>query len=416
MSFSLVAHFDADVLLADWGSEIDVPHPLACGAAPATAGTCVVDKVWVKDSSGKYHAESTGVVSIVDPGVAPGLVRLRGEDHEAAYVALGVIPVSYLARLSVWFGTSILGESSQPADPAGADTGPPMWAYRSAVTDHAALSNLDYPSSGHTGFAPAAHVHNGADVTSGTLNGDRLPALSQTTRGGVPATGVPSDKFLRDDGTWQAAGSGAGSISVVLIDPSPASVNLSNEGIIDWFATTEANPPRTLAYSVLHSKPLGGQMMLSFDGVCGAASGVSWGLASTTPTAPLRTTNAGDDTGYLLTNNPFFTYIGDTSGAVLTGFGFRFRVPARVTSQVLRIYTGTSYRIEITMTAHLTDGSVADVVNVYDQPATGNHPICYKVTFQSAEAGAELEIKILCTKRYGTYGYVCFWAATLAAS
>ena len=256
-----------------------------------------------------------------------------------------------------------------------------------------------------------------APLDASTLvDGDHLPTMSQTKKGGVPATGAPSGLFLRDDATWQAAGSGAGSISVVLIDPSPASVNLSNEGIIDWFATTEANPPRTLAYSVLHSKPLGGQMMLSFDGVCGAASGVSWGLASTTPTAPLRTTNAGDDTGYLLTNNPFFTYIGDTSGAVLTGFGFRFRVPARVTSQVLRIYTGTSYCIEITMTAHLTDGSVADVVNVYDQPATGNHPICYKVTFQSAEAGAELEIKILCTKRYGTYGYVCFWAATLAAS
>lgn len=51
---------------------------------------------------------------------------------------------------------------------------------------------------------PTAHEHAGADVTSGTLDGDRLPALSTTKKGGAPATGTPSGKFLKDDGTWAA--------------------------------------------------------------------------------------------------------------------------------------------------------------------------------------------------------------------
>jgi len=53
-----------------------------------------------------------------------------------------------------------------------------------------------------TTFTPSSHTHSGADITSGTVDGDRLPSLSTTKRGGVPATGTPSGKFLRDGGTW----------------------------------------------------------------------------------------------------------------------------------------------------------------------------------------------------------------------
>lgn len=47
-------------------------------------------------------------------------------------------------------------------------------------------------------------------INSGTLSGDRLPAMSATKRGAVPATGTPSGLFLKDDGTWAAGGSGGG--------------------------------------------------------------------------------------------------------------------------------------------------------------------------------------------------------------
>jgi len=41
-----------------------------------------------------------------------------------------------------------------------------------------------------------------ATLTSGILDGDRLPVFSVTKKAGVPATGIPSGKYLKDDGTW----------------------------------------------------------------------------------------------------------------------------------------------------------------------------------------------------------------------
>lgn len=45
------------------------------------------------------------------------------------------------------------------------------------------------------GYAPL-----GAD---GLIDGDDLPAMSSAKKGGVPPTGTPADKFLRDDKSWQ---------------------------------------------------------------------------------------------------------------------------------------------------------------------------------------------------------------------
>ena len=50
--------------------------------------------------------------------------------------------------------------------------------------------------------AASSHNQGAETITSGALDGDRLPALSSTKKGGVPATGTPSGKYLKDDGTW----------------------------------------------------------------------------------------------------------------------------------------------------------------------------------------------------------------------
>jgi hypothetical protein len=52
--------------------------------------------------------------------------------------------------------------------------------------------------------APTAHNQDANTINSGTLDGDRLPIISTTKKGGVPATGTPSGKFLKDDNTWAA--------------------------------------------------------------------------------------------------------------------------------------------------------------------------------------------------------------------
>lgn len=59
------------------------------------------------------------------------------------------------------------------------------------------------------GKAAATHYHAATDINSGSLDGDRLPALSTTKKGGVPATGSPSGKYLKDDGTWAAPAGGS---------------------------------------------------------------------------------------------------------------------------------------------------------------------------------------------------------------
>lgn len=60
----------------------------------------------------------------------------------------------------------------------------------------------------------AADIPNlaGTILTSGTVDGDRLPAMSQTKQGAVPLTGVPTGtKYLCDDSTFKTpAGAGGG--------------------------------------------------------------------------------------------------------------------------------------------------------------------------------------------------------------
>jgi len=64
-----------------------------------------------------------------------------------------------------------------------------------------------------------------ATLTSGTLDGDRLPGFSTTKRAGVPATGAPSGKFLKDDETWATpAGGGGGGSGTFMIDDGTSSV------------------------------------------------------------------------------------------------------------------------------------------------------------------------------------------------
>lgn len=59
--------------------------------------------------------------------------------------------------------------------------------------------------------SPLTHNHQASEITSGTLDGDRLPAISTTKAGAVPATGTPTGKLLKDDGTW-ATFSGTGDV------------------------------------------------------------------------------------------------------------------------------------------------------------------------------------------------------------
>ena len=51
-------------------------------------------------------------------------------------------------------------------------------------------------------YAALSHTHAASALTSGTLDGTRLPALSASKPGGAPATGTPGGLYLRDDNSW----------------------------------------------------------------------------------------------------------------------------------------------------------------------------------------------------------------------
>ena len=80
-------------------------------------------------------------------------------------------------------------------------------------------------------------------LTSGTLDPARLPAMSQASKGAVPATGVPSGLYLKDDGTFDTpAGTGTGdvsSIDAVAVDNQIVRENLTSGKSIQKVASDD---------------------------------------------------------------------------------------------------------------------------------------------------------------------------------
>ena len=86
-------------------------------------------------------------------------------------------------------------------------------------------------------YATISHNHAGTDITSGTIDGDRLPAMSTTKKGAVPLTGTPSGKYLKDDGSWDTPAGGGGGVSS--LDTATGTVTLGS--VINGLAA-KANP------------------------------------------------------------------------------------------------------------------------------------------------------------------------------
>jgi hypothetical protein len=203
----------------------------------------------VDEIAGKYHVSRQ---IIIDDLTALGLYNPDSTDsiaeHEREYdhTALGSgmtgdnvsivpgVPLDFV-RIKVGGGIEDSGKNAVDFEVAGAAAA--VIVVHEAANDHSLLhSNSNDPTSdekaalaGSSGTpptaanpfvddadtrlsdnrTPTAHNHAGADINSGTIDGDRLPGLSAAKKGGVPATGVASGKFLKDDGTWATpAGSG----------------------------------------------------------------------------------------------------------------------------------------------------------------------------------------------------------------
>ena len=94
--------------------------------------------------------------------------------------------------------------------------------------------------------------------------------------------------------------------------------------------------------------------------------------------------------------------------------GYSFTVPADTTTRTLTIYAG-GYSINSSVTAHLSDGSAADVVLTAGQ--SGLYTNAYTITYHAASAGQTLKITLLKTGNIvGTTGSVDLIGAYLAGA
>jgi hypothetical protein len=152
-------------------------------------------------------------------------------------------------------------------------------------------------------------------------------------------------------------------VLTVMRATAPNSINLTSDGTLDWEdyglnGATTVNRKNGVTAAISHTTT-GGLNQYGFF-----PTAISW--SDGTPTATANNTN---------------------NGVYITGInnGFTWVVPADTTQRVLRLYIG-EFRGEGTMVAHLSDGSLADVV-VTDKNNGGLSMSRFEIVFRATSAG-----------------------------
>ena len=193
---------------------------------------------------------------------------------------------------------------------------------------------------------------------------------------------------------------GSGSLNASHTLAPSSVINLSVEGARDWFA------PAGSTSGNYHSKMLGGQIMKSFDWVTAGGAFFAQGSSYS-----INSAASDDATGLSLAS--FKTDQGMFMPGSGTGFGFRLRAPANSSEvRTLKLYCSV-FSGALTLTAHLSDGSAADVTDVVDVGAAGYNFFVWTVSYQSARDGQEVELSGILTTNRGSTPNVKFIAATL---
>lgn len=120
---------------------------------------------------------------------------------------------------------------------------------------------------------PLEHNHDASTVNAGTLDGDRLPAISSTKRGGVPATGSPTGKILKDDGNWTTLNGKGYAINVQALTSSPS------DGATVYFGMLPKAPVTTGGNSKIYIRKAGAIKIAEIYCYSGTAgSNEAWSL------------------------------------------------------------------------------------------------------------------------------------------
>ena len=168
----------------------------------------------------------------------------------------------------------------------------------------------------------------------------------------------------------------------------PATVDLTSEGALDWVHAG-------LAIATDVNRKSGGAPLLTFttSGVGGQygmyAPAYSWTNGMPTASA---TTKAG-----IYANG--------------VGNGFTLTLPAAATARTLNVYV-TAFNAHATLTAHLSDGAVADYSDT-QALGTANTFFKYSIVVRDATPNAQLVVTWTLTQAGSGYSSVDFMAATL---
>jgi hypothetical protein len=141
--------------------------------------------------------------------------------------------------------------SQEQIFPAPAPTGKVLkddgtWVAMSGAAPPYAQSDVTDLVSDLAGKAASSHNQDASTINAGTLDGDRLPALASAKKGGCPATGTPSGKYLKDDGTW-ATPAGGGGLGYVLNGGGANQATTTDSQTMYWGSIIALAPTTTAA-------------------------------------------------------------------------------------------------------------------------------------------------------------------------
>lgn len=176
--------------------------------------------------------------------------------------------------------------------------------------------------------------------------------------------------------------------------PSGGSVDLTNEGALDWghWGLYEAS-------SFIHKGVVSPQIS-NYTVLGGGAVSRFADLSYThTWTDGWGTPSATANTGVFISGTP--------------GNGFQLTAPADTTSRTLKLYVGAWYA-KGELTAQLSDGSAPTYTNVSVDATGGTSNYAYVLTYKAGSAGQTLTVSYTLKTNYNApYGNVTLQAATL---
>lgn len=221
-------------------------------------------------------------------------------------------------------------------------------------------------------------------------SGSGAPAATQP-RGSIYLRTDVAGVFQNTDGatTWSQLGQVTPSVAAVDDGAYGASLNFSTFGNVDWFSSSVPGPSASYAptgapATATHHKLTGGYI----------AGTWRWRNVGSIFTGSGSTTFSSTASDSINSSSLSSTAVAgfQTSGGT-SGHGFQFRVPARTTSLVLRIYIAFNGcdggAATTTVTATLFQAGTTASVGI-----TGSTRIA-KITFNAAQAGDTLHVSAL---------------------